>query len=168
VTPVGRRVDDPADRATTAEPLTTLGSMRSRGEVRWLLWLLMGALLALSAGAPFVVGPTPSPYGDAGTSVLTFVISLLAMTAAVGSLAARESLVRGISSRAIDPQNPQNAVRILRTLLGSWALCLVVAWLGAFLAWSAAKPALLWPYLVAGATLLTFHAPRAAVFGATR
>jgi hypothetical protein len=142
--------------------------MRSRGEVRWLLWLLMGALLALSAAAPYVAGPTPSPYGDAGTSVLTFVVSLLAITAAVGSLAARESLVRGIASRAIDPQDPQNEMRILRTLLGSWALCAVVAWLGAFLAWSAAKPPLAWPYLVAGAALLIFHAPRAAVFGFSR
>jgi hypothetical protein len=145
-----------------------LSPMRSRGEVRWLIWLLMMVLLALAAATPFFVSPTPTPYGDAATSVLTFVVSLLAMTAAVGSLAARESLVRGISSRAVDPQSTRDAARILRTLLGTWALCLVVGWLGTFLAWSAAKPALAWPYLIAAATLLMFHAPRAAVFGGTR
>ena len=142
--------------------------MRSRGEVRWLLWLLMVVLLVLSAATPFFVSQTPAPYGDAGTSVLTFVVSLLAMTAAVGSLAARESLVRGISSRAVDPHSPREAARVLRTLLGTWVLCLVVGWLGTFLAWSAAKPTLAWPYLVVAAALLTFHAPRAAVFGGTR
>jgi len=108
------------------------------------------------------------PYGDAGTRVLTFVVSLLAMTAAVGSLAARESLVRRISSRAVDPHSPREATRVRRTLLGTWVLCLVVGWLGTFLAWSAAKPTLACPYLVAAATLLMFHAPRAALFDVTR
>jgi hypothetical protein len=138
--------------------------MRSRGATFWLLWFVMAALLASSAAIPFVLGPSATPYSEAGTSVLAFVLSLFAVTAAVGSLAARESLVRAIASGAVDPRSPQDSARTLRTLLGSWALCLVVGALGTILAWSAAKTTLAWPYWVAAATLLAFHAPRAAIF----
>jgi hypothetical protein len=77
--------------------------MQSRGATLRLLWFGMAAMLALSAAVPFFPGAAPRPYGDAEISVLALVLSLLAMTAAVGSLASRESLVRAIASGAIDP-----------------------------------------------------------------
>jgi hypothetical protein len=128
----------------------------------------MAALLALSVAIPFSVGPLTTPYSDAGISVLAFVLSLFAMTAAVGSLASRESLVRAIASGAVDPNAAQDFTRTWHTLLWTWALCLVVGGLGTILAWSAAKTTLAWPYWVAAATLLAFHAPRAAIFAGPR
>ena len=134
----------------------------------WLLWLAMLALLAVTAAAPFLIGPTQTPYSDAGTSVLAFVLSLFAMTAGVGSLAVRESLVRGVWAGAVDPRTPQGGTRVLRDLLGAWVLCLIVGGLGSILAWASGRPTLGWPYLLAAAALLVFHAPRAVIFGRAR
>jgi hypothetical protein len=121
--------------------------------------------LALVAAAPFLVGPTQAPYSEAGTAVLAFVLSLLAMTAGVGSLAVREALVRGAWAGALDPRTSQGASRMLRNLLGAWVLCLIVGSLGSVLAWASARPTLGWPYVLAAAALLLFHAPRAVIFG---
>jgi hypothetical protein len=137
--------------------------MESRATTFWLLWSAMALLLAALVAALFVIGPSATPYTDAGVSVLAFVLSLFAMTAAVGSLASRESLVRAIAAGAIDPRTPRDRSRTLRTLLGTWTLCVVVGALGSMLGWAAAKTQFALPYWVAAATLLAFHAPRAAI-----
>ena len=137
--------------------------MESRATTFWLLWSAMAVLLAALVAALFVLGPSASPYSDAGVSVLAFVHSLFAMTAAVGSLASRESLVRAIAAGAIDPRTPGDRARTLRTLFGAWTLCVVVGALGTMLGWAAANPQFALPYWVAAATLLAFHAPRAAI-----
>lgn len=137
--------------------------MQSRATTFWLPWSAMAGLLASLAAALFVIGPSTARYDDAGVSVLAFVLSLFAMTATVGSLASRESLVRAIAAGAVDPRPPRDRSRTLRTLLGTWTLCVVVGGLGTILGWAAAKPEFALPYWVAAATLLAFHAPRAAI-----
>ena len=137
--------------------------MESRATTFWLLWSAMAMLLAALVAALFVIGPSTARYDDAGVSVLAFVLSLFAMTAAVGSLASRESLVRAIAAGAIDPRTPRDRSRTLRTLLGTWTLCIVVGALGSMLGWAAAKPQFALPYWVSAATLLAFHAPRTAI-----
>jgi hypothetical protein len=133
-----------------------------------MLWLGAVALLLGIAVAPSVLGQIAVPYSPAGVSVLAFVLTLLAMTAAVGSLAVREALVRVVSERTVDAQTPAGWVRVLRDQLGAWALCLIVAGLGSVLAFAAARPELGWPYVLAAGALLLFHTPRAAVLGTAR
>lgn len=142
--------------------------MQAQRRRLWLLWLGMLALLAASAATPFFFGPTSAPYSDAGIEVLGFVLTLLAMTAGVGSLAVHESLLRAVWGGGLDPGSSQGAVRLLRSLLGAWALCLIVGDMGLILAWAAARPMSAWPYVLAATALLAFHAPRAVVFGGSR
>jgi hypothetical protein len=134
----------------------------------WLVWLGAVALLALCAAAPFVAGPASTPYTDAGISVLSFVLALLAVTAGVGSMAVHESLLRAVWAGALDPRSAPGSIRLLRSLAGAWTLCLVIGGLGFALAWASARPTSAWPYLLAATALLAFHSPRAAVFGASR
>lgn len=141
--------------------------MQAQRRRLWLLWLGMLALLAGSAATPFFVGPMSAAYSDAGIEVLGFVLTLLAMTAGVGSLAVHESLLRAVWAGA-DPGSSRGAVRLLRSLLGAWALCLIVGDMGLILAWAAARPISAWPYVLAATALLAFHAPRAVVFGGSR
>lgn len=133
--------------------------------ILWILWI--GALLLLGAmvAMPRVVAPDPAPYSDAGASVLGFVLTLLAMTAGVGSLAVREALLRDVWSGAVDPHSPEGKARVVREMLAAWVLCLVVAAMGVLLAWLSARPSLAWPYVLAAVAMLAFHAPRTSILG---
>ncbi len=132
----------------------------------WAYWLGFVAALALVAAVPFVAGPEQAMLSDAQQSVVTFVLTLLSMTAGVGSLATRENVVRGVSSGTLDPRTPRGAVGMRRMLLGTWALCVVIALMGLLMAWLGASPWSAAPYVVAAATLLVFHAPRAGALDA--
>jgi len=125
----------------------------------------MLAALAASAVVPFLAGPDDPWWPDARTTVLTFALTLLAMVAGVGSLALRETLVRSVASGTLDPRSPEGAAQLSSVLLRAWALCVVVALLGVFVAWVSAEPSRAWPYGVGAAALLLFHAPRRAALG---
>lgn len=129
----------------------------------WLVWLCMLAAIAASAAFPFLAGPERPIWPDARASVLTFCLTLIAMVAGIGSLAVRETLVRGIASGTLDPQSVDGASSVRSGLLRAWVLCVVVALLGFSVAWVAAEPARVWPYDVGAAALLLFHAPRRSV-----
>ncbi len=131
----------------------------------WAYWLGFVAALALVAAVPFVAGPEQAMLSDAQQSVVTFVLTLLSMTAGVGSLATRENVVRGVSSGTLDPRTPRGAVVMRRMLLGTWALCVVIALMGLLMAWLGASPWSAAPYVVAAATRRVFHAPRAGALG---
>jgi hypothetical protein len=126
----------------------------------WPAWLAMLALVAALALLPFVAGPQQAWWSEPRTLVFTFVLTLIAMAAGVGSLALRESIVRGVSSGALDPRSPEGASSLRSMLRRTWLLCLGVALLGFFVAWTSASPHRTWPYSAAAAALLCFHAPR--------
>ncbi len=134
----------------------------------WLLWISALGLLGAIVATPRVIGPDPTPYSDAGASVLGFVLTLLAMTAGVGSLAVREALLRDLWSGAVDAHSADGSARIAREMLAAWVLCLVVAAMGVLLSWLSARPALAWPYVLGALALLAFHSPRAAAFAPPR
>lgn len=129
----------------------------------WTLWVIVLAILGVLVAAPTIAGPDPTPYSEAGASVLGFVLTLLAMTAGVGSLAVREALLRDIWSGAADLRSRQGAARVIREMLAAWVLCLVVAGMGLLLAWASDRPTLAWPYVLGTLVLLAFHAPRTSV-----
>jgi len=133
-------------------------------ESRGGLWLAWGSCLALLALAPAISPVIPKrldPWYRAEASVAGFVLSLLALTAAVGTFALRETLVlRDIRAGSLDPGTPAGFVRMRRALFVLWVLCLAIGLFGGLLAWGAASPALAWPYTIAAAVLLLIHAPR--------
>src|SRR5262245_13248515 len=140
-------------------------AVANRGRALWLSWSAMLAALGASLVAPFVAGPNDPWWPDARTTVLAFALTLLAMVAGVGSLALRETLVRDVASGAVDPDSPEGAARVGAVLLRAWALCVVVALLGAFVACVSAEPGRAWPYAMGAAALLLFHAPGRALPG---
>jgi len=142
--------------------------MKMQQGILWAVWAVFAALFALGVWSPFFFGPVSAPYSDAAVQVLGFVLALLAMTAGVGSMASRESLLKAIWAGRIDPGSTGGLARMLRTLLGTWALCLFVGAMGVVMAFASAKPVSQWPYGLAGATLLAFHSPRARRFRGAR
>ena len=138
--------------------------MGSRTGTLWITWVVMAGLLALVSAVPSILAAPADPYGSAGVSVLAFVLTLFAMTAGVGSLAVREALVRDVAGGMVDPEGAEGWTRVIRGFVGTWVLCVVVAGLGAILAWASARPALGAPYLLAATALLAFHTPRANAF----
>jgi hypothetical protein len=142
--------------------------MKMQQGVLWAVWAVFVAVFALGVATPFFFGPTSTPYSDAGIQVLGFVLALLATTAGVGSLASRESLLKAIWAGRITPGSAGGVARMLRTLLGTWALCLFVGGMGVVMAFASAKPASQWPYGLASGALLAFHSPRAGRFRSPR
>jgi hypothetical protein len=126
----------------------------------WLAWLAILALGVASVVVPTVAGPAQARWSHERTVVLTFAVTLIAMVLGIGSLALRETLVRGISTGRVDPRSAEGAVYVQAILLRAWALCGGVGLLGGLVAWIAAAPPLAWPYVVAATALLLFHAPR--------
>jgi hypothetical protein len=130
----------------------------------WSCWLMVLAALALSAALPITLGPTVPWWPDARSDVLTFALTLLAMTAGVGSLAIRETLVRSVASGAVSPQTPEGAFTVRSSLLRAWILCLIVGLLGFCVAWVSASPIRALPYALGAGALLLFHSPRRSEF----
>lgn len=128
--------------------------------VLWVLWLVVVAGLAAVAAIPSLFGPSSTTYTDAGLDVMQFVLALLCTTAGVGSLAVRESVLRGIWRGEYGGDDRDARERLGRALLGAWILCLLIGVLGSILAWASARPWRAAPYLLAATALLAFHAPR--------
>lgn len=124
------------------------------------IWLAVMALLGGVAAAPYLFGPAATTYTEAGLEVLQFVLALLSTTAAVGSLAVRETVLRALWRGEYTGNDSDALERLGRALLGAWLLCLVIGVLGAILAFASAAPARGWPYLLAASALLLYHAPR--------
>jgi hypothetical protein len=136
----------------------------SRGAL-WGLWAACALLLALVLALPGLLPSRPQPWYAAQTSVAGFVVTLFALLAGVGSFTLRESLVgRDMRSGALDPTTPAGFARVRAMLLVLWSLCLLIAVLGAGLAWGADSPRAGWPYALAAAGLLVLHAPRGWLF----
>jgi hypothetical protein len=134
----------------------------------WIVWLAVVVLTGAVALVPTLYGPRTTDSTEAGLEVMQFVLALLSITAAVGSLAVRESVLRGIWRGDYRGGSRDATERLGRALLGAWVLCLVIAGLGTLLAWFAADPARSWPYLLAAAVLLVYHAPRPGLLASTR
>jgi hypothetical protein len=131
----------------------------------WLLWATFLGLLALELLIPYLVPNRPDPWYAAQTAVAGFVLALFSLTAGVGTFALRETLVlRKIRRGAIDPLTPSGFARVRTTLLGLWALCLLIGLFGSVLAYAAASPRAAWPYVAGAAVLLVLHAPRQWLF----
>ena len=94
------------------------------------------------------------------TVVFTFALTLVAMVSGIGSLALRETLVRGIERGQVDAATPEGRGYAQAMLGRAWALCGAVGVLGALVAWLAATPAFALPYAVGATALLLFEAPR--------
>ncbi len=134
--------------------------MGSRGAL-WTSWAACMALLALELAIPRLLPERPHAWYQAQVSVAGFVFTLLAILAGVGTFTLRESLVgRDVRSGALDPRTPAGFARVRFMLLALWALCLSIGLLGAALAYGAESPRAAWPYTLAAAGLLVWHAPR--------
>ena len=131
-------------------------------------WLLWGTCLALVAGellaSHLVPGRRPAWYA-AQTALANFVFAMLALSAAVGTLALRETLaLKDLRSGALDPRTPVGFAQMRRMLLWLWALCLLIGAFGNVVAYGAATPASARPWLAGATALLVFHAPRQWLF----
>jgi hypothetical protein len=129
------------------------------------LWLLWGALFATLLGwlaLPSLAAPRAETWNAAETAVAGFVVAIFALVGAIGTFAARESLVlRGLREGRIDPATDVG-LRSLRTRLGAlWLLCAGIGGLGGLMSWGSGRPAVALPYLAGAAALFVLHAPRA-------
>jgi hypothetical protein len=138
--------------------------MATPREALWGGWLLALAALAVLAVLPFLVGPTEAVWSNERALVFTFVLTIFALVCAVGSLALRETLVRSVSSGALDPSSNEGGTAVGRTMRRIWLLCLLVAVLGGIGAWFSASPARTVPFVLGALALLGFHAPRKSTF----
>jgi hypothetical protein len=123
----------------------------------WGLWAGFAVLLALTMELPRLLPGREIPWHAGQAAVAGFVLALLAMVAGVSSFALREQ-VRAVLVSGLDPGASRS--RVLLMLLDLWTRCIAVGALGSVLAWGAAAPRAAWPFVLAGAALLVFHAPR--------
>jgi hypothetical protein len=131
----------------------------------WGLWALFLALLALELALPELLPARPQAWYDAQVSVAGFVLTLLAILAAVGTFTLRETLVgRDVRAGTLDPRTPAGYARVRLMLLALWTLCLLIGLLGVGLAYGAASARLALPYTFGAAGLLAWHAPRRWLF----
>jgi hypothetical protein len=129
--------------------------------LRWLVWAVAIALLALEVALPYALPKRAVPWDDAQTAVAGFVAAIFSFTAGVWSFALRESLaLREIRQGTIDPTSPEGVARLREMMLALWGLCLLIGAFGATLAWAASRPRAAWPYAAGAAVLLVVHAPR--------
>lgn len=127
----------------------------------WILWAALFAALALYAALPHLLPPPAIPWYDAQTAVVGFVLALLSLAAAVGGFALREAMaLRHVRSGALDPATPAGFGRLRALLFVLWSLADLVGLFGVVVAWGAANPRLVWPYLIGAAALFVLHAPR--------
>jgi len=128
----------------------------------WLVWFLFAAILAIEVAVPYVAAPRPDAWHPAQTALAGFVVAIFSLAAAEGTFALRESLVvRDAPSTALGVRSLAGTghVRIAR-FATLWALCTLIGFFGALIAYGAASPAASTPYAVAAAVLLAIHAPR--------
>lgn len=134
--------------------------MGSRASL-WTLWVISLLVLALQVAWTTLAAPRADPWNAAETAVAGFVLSLFALSAAVGSFAIRETfLLRDLRRGALDLATPSGLARTRRVLLGLWALCLLIAVFGGIVGYGAASPRAAWPYQIGAGVLLVLHAPR--------
>jgi hypothetical protein len=129
----------------------------------WVLWAIFLALLALQLAIPQLVPSRQHPWHSGQRAVASFVLVLLSLTAGVASFARRERL-REVRADAPDPSSAAGVARIRALLLGLWTSCLLIGIFGCLLAWGAGSPSAAWPFILAAAALLVFHAPRQWLF----
>ena len=134
----------------------------------WLTWAAMALLVGAVGALPYLIQPEIALESKTRVDVFGFATALLAMAAAVGSLASRETLRRNLASGSPDLRSQRGLVFVRRALLGIWVLCNVVGFLGFLLATLAADPALARPYALGAAVLIVLHAPRASLVSPTR
>ncbi len=134
----------------------------------WLTWAAMALLVAVVGALPYLLGPKIALESETRVTVFGYAAALLAMVAAVGSLASRESLRRNLESGSLDPGSRRGSFFLRRALLGIWVLCNIVGLLGFLLAYLAADPALARPYALGAAVLVVLHAPRASLVSPAR
>ena len=137
-----------------------MGAMGSRTGL-WTLWVTCLLVLALQVAWASLAAPRANPWNAAETAVAGFVLALFALSGGVGSFAIRETfLLRHLRRGALDLATPSGLARTRRVLLALWLLCLLVAVLGAIVAYGSASPRAAWPYQIAAGVLLVIHAPR--------
>ena len=125
----------------------------------WSLWACCLALLALEVAAPHLVAPRQNPWAPAQTAVAGFVLTLLALTAAVSTFATREELDED-SEGGAGAAPSADVAGIRATFFWLWARCLLIGLFGCAIAYGAASLAVGWPFLVVALVLLLIHAPR--------
>jgi len=136
-------------------------------ESLWGGWLVALAAVVVVAALPFLVGPTVAAWSNERALVFTFVLTIFALVCVVGSLAERETLVRGVFGGALDPRSSEGAAAVRRTMRRTWLLCIFVAVLGGIGAWFSARPTRAVPFVLGALALLGFHAPRKSTFERT-
>jgi hypothetical protein len=133
----------------------------------WSLWLAWGALLATLAvwlALPLLLAPRPAPWSAAETAVAGFVLALLALVAALGSFALRESIVQREPGSEPDPATPEGFALVRARLIELWLLCATIGVLGGVMIRYSGRPAAGWPYLAGAAALFVLHAPTPRLF----
>jgi len=131
----------------------------------WILWAALFSFLAVYVALARVLPPPAVPWYDAQTAVVGFVLAIAALAAAVGGFALRETLaLRHLRSGALDPASAVGFARLRLMLLLLWGLADLVGAFGVIVAWGAASPRLVWPYVLGAAALFVLHAPRRWLF----
>jgi hypothetical protein len=128
----------------------------------WLAWSVCAAILAVEVAIPYLAPPRPDPWHPAQTALAGFILAIFSLAAAEGTFALRESLVvRDAPPAEIGVRSLAGVanVRVAR-FFTLWALCALIGFFGALVAYGSANPAASTPYAVAAAVLLAVHAPR--------
>lgn len=126
----------------------------------WLPWAVAFATVLALLALPAFLAQRAQPWYEAQIAVARFTLAILALVAAVGTFALRESLVlRDVREGRLDPATPAGMARLRMRFLALWALCAAVGALGGVLAYGSGQPARGWPYLIGAAVLLVLHAP---------
>jgi hypothetical protein len=131
----------------------------------WLAWAVCFASLAVWPALPRLAAPPAESWNAAETAVAGFVLAILALVAAIGSFALRESLVDHEEGCVPLETTPEGRARVRIGLVELWLLCAGVGALGGVLVRYSAYPATGWPYVAGAALLLLLHAPTRRFFG---
>jgi F0F1-type ATP synthase membrane subunit c/vacuolar-type H+-ATPase subunit K len=102
------------------------------------------------------------PWYEGQTAVVSFVLALLALVAAVGTFAIRESWVRRPqASGALDVATAEGRSRVRTAFVVSWALCDAVGLFGLLVALGSSDASRATPFLLGAAALFAIHRPSA-------